>query len=216
MNGRALIASRIARMFKNGDLVNLGIGIPTMVTNHLPEGVSLWLHSENGIIGLGPTPEVGTEDIDDYNSGSQPASIVTGGYTCDTAESFAYVRGGHICATVLGALEVDQEGNLANWMVPGVLVPGMGGAMDLCAGCPKVIVAMEHCTKKGEPKILKKCTLPLTGYRCVTHIVTELCLLEKTDDGLVLAELAPGVTVEEVLKKTDAELILPEHIGTME
>ena len=142
MNGRALIASRIARMFKNGDLVNLGIGIPTMVTNHLPEGVSLWLHSENGIIGLGPTPEVGTEDIDDYNSGSQPASIVTGGYTCDTAESFAYVRGGHICATVLGALEVDQEGNLANWMVPGVLVPGMGGAMDLCAGCPKVIVAM--------------------------------------------------------------------------
>lgn len=216
MTGRALIASRIARMFQSGDLVNLGIGMPTLVSDYLPEGVSLWLHSENGIIGLGPTPAVGAEDVDDYNAGSQPSSIVEGGYTCDTAESFAFIRGGHVSATVLGALEVDQEGNLANWMVPGVLVPGMGGAMDLCAGCPKVIIAMEHCTKKGESKILKQCTLPLTGYRCVTHIVTELCLLEVTPEGLVLIEVAPGVTVEEVVSKTEADLIIPETVGCME
>lgn len=215
MKGRELIATRIARMFKSGDLVNLGIGLPTQVADYLPEGVELWLHGENGIIGLGPTPEPGTEDVDVFNAGSLPATIIKGGYTCDTAMSFALVRGGHVSATVLGGLEVDQEGSVANWMVPGVMVPGMGGAMDLCACCPRVIIAMEHCTKKGDSKILKKCTLPLTAYKKVTHIVTELCYIEVAPDGLKLMEVAPGVTVEEVIAKTQAELIVPDEVGCM-
>lgn len=215
MTGRDLIATRIARMFKSGDLVNLGIGMPTAVADHLPDGVELWLHGENGIIGFGPTPEPGTEDVDVFNAGSLPASVIAGGYTCDTAMSFSFVRGGHVCATVLGALEVDQEGSVANWIIPGVMVPGMGGAMDLCACCPRVIISMEHCTKKGEPKILKKCTLPLTAYKKVTHIVTELCFIEVTPEGLVLRETAPGVTVGDVVAMTEADLIIPEHVGCM-
>lgn len=216
MDGRALIASRIAKMFKNGDFVNLGIGIPLSVADYLPEGVELWLHAENGSVGCGPTPEPGEEDIDVFNAGSLPCSIIKGGYTCDTAQSFDLIRGGHISATVLGSLEVDQDGSLANWIIPGVMVPGMGGAMDLCACCPRVIVAMEHCTKKGKPKILKKCTLPLTAYRRVTDIVTELCYIKVTPEGLVLKETAPGVSVDDVVAKTEADLIIPQTVGCME
>ena len=187
MDARTLIVTRAARFFHDGDLVNLGIGMPTLVANHLPEGVNITLQSENGFIGLGPTPEEGHVDKDMVNAGGQPVTI----------------------------LEVDQEGNLANWMIPGKKVPGMGGAMDLVAGANLVIITMEHCNKSGAPKILKKCTLPLTAAHEVDYIVTELCVLHRTEDGLVLEELAPGVTVEEVLAKTDAELIVPTQIGSM-
>lgn len=216
MEGRALIASRVARMFEDGDFVNLGIGIPLSVANYLPEGVALWLHAENGIVGCGPTPELGKEDLDVYNAGSLPTSIIKGGYACDTAQAFDFVRAGHVKATVLGSLEVDQDGSLANWIIPGKFVPGMGGAMDLCAGCPMVIVAMEHCDKKGNPKIIKKCTLPLTAYKKVTDIVTDLCYIKVTPDGLVLQETAPGVTVDDVIAKTAADLIIPDAVGCME
>jgi 3-oxoacid CoA-transferase B subunit len=215
MNGRELIATRAARFFKDGDLVNLGIGMPTMCANFLPEGVHIILHSENGFIGIGPTPSPEDWDKDVVNAGGQPASIVPGGCCFDSAMSFGLTRGGHVDATVLGALEVDQEGNLANWIIPGKMVPGMGGGMDLVAGANLVVVAMEHCNKTGAPKILKKCTLPLTAAGEVDYVVTELCVLHKTDKGLVLEELAPGVTVEEVLSKTDADLIIPEKIGCM-
>jgi 3-oxoacid CoA-transferase B subunit len=215
MNGRELIATRAARFFKDGDLVNLGIGMPTMCANFLPEGVHIFLHSENGFIGIGPTPSPEDWDKDVVNAGGQPASIVPGGCCFDSAMSFGLTRGGHVDATVLGALEVDQEGNLANWIIPGKMVPGMGGGMDLVAGANLVVVAMEHCNKTGAPKILKKCTLPLTAAGEVDYVVTELCVLHKTDKGLVLEELAPGVTVEEVLSKTDADLIIPEKIGCM-
>lgn len=215
MNGRELIATRAARFFKDGDLVNLGIGMPTMCANFLPEGVHIILHSENGFIGIGPTPSPEDWDKDVINAGGQPASIVPGGCCFDSAMSFGLTRGGHVDATVLGALEVDQEGNLANWIIPGKMVPGMGGGMDLVAGANLVVVAMEHCNKTGAPKILKKCTLPLTAAGEVDYVVTELCVLHKTDKGLVLEELAPGVTVEEVLSKTDADLIIPEKIGCM-
>ena len=215
MEGRELIVSRAARFFQDGDLVNLGIGMPTQVANHLPEGVEIVLQSENGFIGIGPTPSAEEWDHDVVNAGGQPASILPGGCTFDSCMSFGLIRGGHVDATVLGALEVDQEGNLANWMIPGKKVPGMGGAMDLVAGANLVIITMEHCNKSGAPKILKKCTLPLTAAHEVDYIVTELCVLHRTEDGLVLEELAPGVTVEEVLAKTDAELIVPTQIGSM-
>ena len=201
MDARTLIVTRAARFFHDGDLVNLGIGMPTLVANHLPEGVNITLQSENGFIGLGPTPEEGHVDKDMVNAGGQPVTILPGGVCFDSATSFGLIRGGHVDATVLGALEVDQEGNLANWMIPGKKVPGMGGAMDLVAGANLVIITMEHCNKSGAPKILKK--------------GTELCVLHRTEDGLVLEELAPGVTVEEVLAKTDAELIVPTQIGSM-
>lgn len=213
---RERIAKRVARFFKDGDLVNLGIGLPTLVADHLPQGLEIEFQSENGVVGIGGTPEPGKEDKDITNAGSQPATIALGGSVVDSATSFAIIRGGHVDATVLGALEVDQEGSLANWIIPGKLVPGMGGAMDLVAGAGMVIVAMEHCTKSGEAKILKKCTLPLTAYQKVRYIVTELAVLEVTGEGLVLRETAPGVTPEEVQSKTEAALILPETIGCME
>lgn len=216
MQGRELIVSRAARFFKDGDLVNLGIGMPTEVANHLPEGVEIQLQSENGFVGLGPAPKEGAGDRDVVNAGGHPVSILAGGCTFDSCMSFGLIRGGHVAATVLGALEVDQEGNLANWIIPGKKVPGMGGGMDLVAGANTVIVTMDHCTKTGEPKILKHCTLPLTAAHEVDYIVTELCVLHYNGEGLVLEELAPGVTVEDVLAKTDAELIIPEHIGSME
>ena len=216
MQGREWIVSRAAQFFRDGDLVNLGIGMPTQVANYLPEGVEIQLQSENGFIGIGPTPEADAWDKDVVNAGGQPVTIVDGGCTFDSCMSFGLIRGGHVAATVLGALEVDQEGNLANWIIPGKKVPGMGGGMDLVAGANQVIVTMEHCTKTGESKILKHCTLPLTAAHEVDYIITELCVLHYNGEGLVLEELAPGVTLEEVLEKTEADLIIPEHIGGTE
>ncbi|HBW38719.1 3-oxoacid CoA-transferase subunit B [Desulfosporosinus sp. BICA1-9] len=215
-NPREIIAKRVARFFNEGDLVNLGIGMPTAVANYIPAGSNIMLQSENGFIGLGPTPSQGQEDKDVVNAGAAPVTILPGGVCFDSATSFALIRGGHLAATVLGALEVDEKGNLANWMVPGKMVPGMGGAMDLAAGARKVIIAMEHTTKKGAPKILKKCTLPLTAANEVDYIVTELGVMKVTKDGIVLKELASGVTVEEIQSKTEAKLIVPTTVGSME
>lgn len=204
------LIKRVAREFKNGDVVNLGIGIPTKVANALPEGIKIILQSENGYMGVGPAPEFGKEDPDTVNAGGQYATILPGGCSFDSAMSFAIIRGGHVDATVLGALEVDEEGNLASWMIPGKMVPGMGGAMDLVVGARRVIVAMEHATKNGGFKILKKCTLPLTAARQVNLIVTDMGIIEVTPKGLVLKEMAPGVTFEEVQACTEAILITPE------
>jgi 3-oxoacid CoA-transferase B subunit len=212
---RELIVKRVARFFKDGDLVNLGIGMPTMVANYIPAGINIQLQSENGFIGIGPSPATGMEDKDTVNAGGAFVTILPGGACFDSATSFALIRGGHVDATVLGALEVDEKGNLANWIVPGKLVPGMGGAMDLVVGAKIVIIAMEHTTKDGAPKILKKCTLPLTAVNAVDWIVTELGVMELTPDGIVLRELAPGVTVEEIQSKTEAKLIIPDKIGSM-
>lgn len=213
--GRELIAYRAARFLKDNDMVNLGIGMPTMVANYIPDGVEVLLQSENGFVGIGPVPT--EEDWDPYvvNAGGKPASIIPGGCCFDSCMSFGLIRGGHVAASVLGALEVDQEGNLANWIIPGKMVPGMGGGMDLTVGANTIIVVMEHCDKKGNPKILKKCRLPLTAAHAVDYIVTELCVLHYNGKGLELLELAPGVTVEEVLEKTEADLIIPEEIGVM-
>lgn len=215
MNPRERIARRVARIFEDNDVVNLGIGLPTSVANYVPDDVHIVLQSENGFIRVGPVPEPGQEDPDIVDAGGNPVSILPGGCCFDSATSFAIIRGGHLAATVLGALEVDQEGNLANWMIPGKMVPGMGGAMDLVAGARKVIIAMEHVTKNGDPKILIKCRLPLTATCEVDLIVTELGFMEVTDQGIVLKELAPGVTVEEIQSKTEAVLIIPEQIGVM-
>ena len=200
------LVKRVAKEFKTGDVVNLGIGIPTKVANALPDGVKIILQSENGYMGVGPAPEVGKEDPDIVNAGGQYATILPGGCCFDSATSFAIIRGGHVDATVLGALEVDEEGNLANWMVPGKMVPGMGGAMDLVVGAKRVIVAMEHTTKKGGIKILKKCSLPLTAAKQVNLIITDMGVIEVTPSGLVLTELAPGLSFEEVQACTEATL----------
>ncbi|NMA36848.1 MAG: CoA transferase subunit B [Papillibacter sp.] len=213
---RERIVKRVAKFFKDGDLVNLGIGMPTMVANYIPADVHIMLQSENGFIGLGPSPEPGKEDKDTVNAGGQFVTIVPGGACFDSAMSFALIRGGHVDATVLGALEVDEKGNLANWIVPGKMVPGMGGAMDLVVGAKHVIIAMEHNNKDGAPKILKHCKLPLTAINVVNWIVTELGVMEVTKEGIVLRELAPGVTVEEIQSRTEATLIIPDKIGVME
>ncbi|PKM90825.1 MAG: succinyl-CoA--3-ketoacid-CoA transferase [Firmicutes bacterium HGW-Firmicutes-12] len=212
---KEIIGKRIAKLFKDGDLVNLGIGMPTAVANYLPNDVKITLQSENGFVGLGPTPLEGQEDKDVVNAGGQPVTILPGGACFDSAMSFAIIRGGHLAATVLGALQVDEQGNLANWMIPGKMVPGMGGAMDLVAGARKVIIAMEHAAKDGSPKILKQCTLPLTASREVDFIVTELGFMEVTTEGIVLKELAPGVTAEDIQAKTEAKLIIPQTIAVM-
>ncbi|MEH6473013.1 MAG: 3-oxoacid CoA-transferase subunit B [Halopseudomonas sp.] len=215
INPRALIARRIAKEFKHGDVVNLGIGMPTMVANFIPADVEILLHSENGFIGIGTTPKPEDEDPDLVNAGNEPASILPGGSFFDSALSFGIIRGGHLNATVLGTLEVDQQGNIANYIIPGKMVPGMGGAMDLCTGAKRVIIATDHKTKKGEPKILKQCTLPLTASKQANLIVTEMAVMEVTDEGLVLRETAPGFTVEDVILHTEAELIIPEQVGCM-
>lgn len=201
------LVKRVGQEFETGDVVNLGIGIPTKVANALPEGVKIILQSENGYMGVGPAPEPGKEDPDIVNAGGQYATILSGGCCFDSAMSFAIIRGGHVDATVLGALEVDEEGNLANWMVPGKMVPGMGGAMDLVVGAKRVIIAMEHTTKKGGMKILKKCTLPLTAAKQVNLIITDMGVLEVTPKGLALKEIAPGLTFDEVQACTEASLI---------
>lgn len=216
LKGRALIASRCAKFFKDGDFVNLGIGVPLMCVNYLPEGVDLWLEAEIGTVGSGPSPSWDDADIDTIDAGGMPASVIPGGSVYDHTASFGFIRGGHIDIAVLGTLQVDQEGNIANWKIPGKLVPGMGGAMDLCAGVKRIIVATEHCEKNGSSKILKKCTLPLTGKNCVTDIVTERCYFKVTPEGLVLKELAPGYTMEDILAATEAEVIVPDEIGVME
>jgi len=208
MIDKEIIASRIALELKDGDLVNLGIGIPTLVANYIPEDENITFQAENGIIGLGGLVE-GEEEI--VNAGGLGASILQGGAFIDSATSFTFIRGGHIDVTVLGALEVDQEGSLASWIIPGKKVPGMGGAMDLVTGSKKVIIAMKH-TNKGESKILKKCTLPLTAAHQVDMIVTEIAVMEVKKDGLHLLEVHPDYTIEDVLKSTDAELIIDNVI----
>jgi len=215
MDKRNIIAKRIADFFEEGSLGNLGIGLPTLVANHLPPEKNVMLHSENGFIGIGPAPKPGEEDKDVLNAGGHEVTMVPGACCFDSAFSFLLARGGHVDITVLGALEVAENGDLANFMVPGKLVPGMGGAMDLAAGARKVIIAMEHTTKTGEPRILKKCTLPITALGVVKHIVTELGVMDITSEGIVLRELAEGVTVEEIQSKTDATLIIPDVIGVM-
>lgn len=192
--------------------MNLGIGLPTMVANYLPQNKGIMLHSENGFIGLGPQPEKGDEDWNLVNAGGKPVTMVPGGCFFDSPTSFAIIRGGHLDVTVLGALEVDQEGNLANYMIPGELVPGMGGAMDLVVGAKKVIVAMEHVNKNGQPKILKKCTLPLTACGEVDLIVTDLAVIRIAHNGLHLEEISEDTTIEEVVKNTDARLIMPRKV----
>ncbi len=201
------LIQRVAREFKTGDVVNLGIGMPVKVANALPEGITIILQSENGFLGLGPSPQEGQEDPDVVNAGGKYSTILPGGSCFDSALSFAIIRGGHVDATVLGALQVDEEGNLANWMIPGKMVPGMGGAMDLVVGARRVIVAMEHTAKNGTPKVLKQCSLPLTAAHQVNLIVTDMGVMEVTPQGLVLQEMAPGVTFAEIQAATKAKLL---------
>jgi len=207
------MVKRIAQEFPDGALVNLGIGMPTMVANYIPEGRTILLQSENGFTGLGPAAQKGKEDPRVVNAGGQPVTILPGGAYFDSAMSFAIIRGGHVDYTVLGGLEVDMEGNLANYMIPGKMVPGMGGAMDLVAGAKNVIVAMEHVNKDGAPKILKKCSLPLTAKGEVDLIVTDLAFIRVTKKGLVLEEIAEDTTVEEVIKATGAPLHVAGKLG---
>lgn len=214
MNAKERIARRVAQELKDGDVVNLGIGLPTMVSNYIPEDIEITLQSENGMIELGPKPDEKDQDWDLTNAGGQPVTILNGGAYFDSSISFGIIRGGHVDATVLGSLQVDEEGNISNWIIPGKKVPGMGGAMDLIVGAKKVIIAMTH-TAKGKLKILKKCDLPFTAVNEVDMIITEMGVMEITDQGIVLKELAPGVTVEDIQAYTEPTLIISDNLTTM-
>ena len=212
---KGFIAMRVAKDLQDGDVVNLGIGLPTLVPSYLPEGVEVILHSENGILGTGAKPNPHEADPRyKTDAGGQSAHAASYGSYIDSATSFSFVRGGHVNVTILGGLEVDQEGNLANWIIPGKKMPGMGGAMDLLVGAKKVIVAMEH-TAKGKPKILKKCTLPYTAVNCVDNIITEMCLFIRTSDGLVMTEINPEYTVKDVRMVTEAEFQVVDDLKSM-
>jgi 3-oxoacid CoA-transferase subunit B len=211
---RELIARRAAQELRDGYYVNLGIGMPTLVANYVPAGVRVILQSENGMLGVGPFPLAGEEDADLINAGKETVTEVPGTAYFSSADSFAMIRGGHIDLSILGAMEVDEEGNLANWMVPGKVVKGMGGAMDLVAAARRVIVAMEHATKAGEPKLLARCTLPLTGLKVVDTVITEMGFFRITPQGLVLEELAPGISIEQVRQATAANLKVSEDVKT--
>ena len=210
------IAKRIAQELRNGWYVNLGIGIPTLVANYIPEGIVVEFQSENGVLGMGPFPFEGEEDADLINAGKQTITTLPGASFFDSAESFAMIRGQHVQLTVLGAMEVSQNGDIANWKIPGKMVKGMGGAMDLVASADNIIVAMMHSNKAGESKLLKNCTLPLTGVGCVKKVVTELAVLEIIDGAFHLIERAPGVAVEEIVGKTEGLLIVPEFVPEMQ
>lgn len=205
-----MIVTRVAQELKPGSVVNLGIGLPTLVTKYLPEGITL--QSENGMLNMGPPAPNGEADPYICDAGGKKVTILPGGCFFDSATSFGIIRGGHVDATVLGALEVDQNRNLASWMIPGKMVPGMGGAMDLVVGAKRVIIAMEHCAKDGSPKILKQCALPLTAANQVDLIVTEKAVIEATEQGLILREIQPGSSLEDILQSTEADLIIPEEL----
>jgi len=215
MDVKEIIARRVAAELASGDVVNLGIGLPTMVADYIPEGVNVIFQSENGFLGLGPTPTSGKEDPDLTNAGAQPVTILPGGCFFDSATSFMLIRGGHVDVTVLGALQVDEKGNLANWMIPGKMVPGMGGAMDLVTGAKRVIIAMQHTTRKGGHKVLRQCTLPLTAASQVNLIVTELGVMEVTPEGLFLKELAENCTIDQIQAATEAKLIIADNLKIM-
>ncbi len=211
---KEMIAKRVAKELKDGDVVNLGIGLPTKVANYIPDDYDITFQSENGFLGLGPAPEKGQEDVDLINAGAQYVTIKSGASFFDSATSFGIIRGHHVDITVLGALQVDEEGNLANWIIPGVMLPGMGGAMDLVVGAKKVIIAMQH-TNKGKHKILKKCTLPYTALRVVDMIVTEMGVIEVTPSGLVLTEINSDYSIDQVMEATEATIMVSSKLKEM-